>query len=555
VEGAAAEAWKRAQKVINQSKRSENFARYINDPVAFGEEVLGEFYTDDVKNVMHSVRDNIVTIARSATDVGKSHAAARICMWFFSVYPDCKIYLTAAPPVENLKQILWGEILGIVRKRPTIVSGSKVRSLGIYRTPKSFISGVSIPMSGTSAEREAKFSGKHAPQMLFIVDEGDAVPDEVYKGIEGCMSGGEVIRLLIMFNPRAAMGPVYFKERTHQANVIELSAFRHPNVIKGEHVIPGAVTRETTLRRINTWTEPLAQDSPEAHDTFDVPNFLVGKTTTGLDGRLYEPLKSGKRRIIDPAFYYMVLGKYPAQSSHQLISDVWIDNARTRHDAYVSRYGDIPPQGVRPILGLDLAELGVDSNVAIFRWAGYVGKPIMWAGVDPDASATKALDLYLKHRAKMAMVDGTGVGAGVAPAMARRGRSEDVRAVSVKVASKPSPVIKADQGDFNLLRDQLWWALREWRRKDEGAMLPPDPYLLDELRAVEYKVDLKGNIKVTDKDTLRDRLKRSPDRADALCLTFAPFKRPTWVRAGDGKSFSRDSIVTEEQEKELFSSW
>ena len=64
----------------------------------------------------------------------------------------------------------------------------------IIRSDKSFIQGVAIPMSGSPEEREAKFSGKHSPVLIFIVDEGDAVPEEVYKGIEGCMSGGELVK-------------------------------------------------------------------------------------------------------------------------------------------------------------------------------------------------------------------------------------------------------------------------------------------------------------------------------------------------------------------------
>ena len=114
---------------------------------------------------------------------------------------------------------------------------------------------MTIPASGTPAQREAKFSGKHAPNLLFIIDEGDAVPDEVYKGIESCMTGGHA-RLLIMFNPRAEIGEPSRMERDGRASVVHLSAFSHPNLIQGKDVIAGAVTRETTVRRINQWCRP-----------------------------------------------------------------------------------------------------------------------------------------------------------------------------------------------------------------------------------------------------------------------------------------------------------
>jgi hypothetical protein len=64
-------------------------------------------------------------------------------------------------------------------------------------------------------------------------------------------------------------------------------------------------------------------------------------------------------------------------------------------------------------------------------------------------------------------------------------------------------------------------------------MIPPDGLLKEDLLAVDYEVK-NGKIMVTPKEELRRRLKRSPDRGDALALTFAPFSRIRWVRASDG---------------------
>jgi hypothetical protein len=64
------------------------------------------------------------------------------------------------------------------------------------------------------------------------------------------MSGGDA-RLLVMFNPRAELGEAYRMARDGRANVVRLSAMNHPNVLAGEDIIKGAVTRETTVRRIN----------------------------------------------------------------------------------------------------------------------------------------------------------------------------------------------------------------------------------------------------------------------------------------------------------------
>lgn len=489
-----------------------DFQEYQDDPVGFGQDVLGEVFTDEVRTLMNSVRDYPITVARSANATGKTHAAGRIGIWFYKVFPDAQVYTSAAPPESNLKRLLWGEIGGTVAKHSKLFASDSIRSLFIGRSARSFISGVTIPASGTEAQREAKFSGKHAPYLLFIIDEGDAVPDDVYRGIESCMSGGHA-RLLIMFNPRHQSGEVHQMERDGRANVVKLSAFNHPNVVMGDDRIPGAVTRETTIRRINQWCRPVVNGEVADGSCFELPAYLVGLTARSQSGEEYLPLQPGFYKIMDPAFSYMVLGEYPAQGSQQLISREWIAQARSRWDVYVSQHGEIPPVGAYATAGLDVGEFGTDSNVLCFRYGGFVERLIPWSGLDTMETSDRAVNEYRPRKVSAVNVDATGVGAGVAPAMQRQGCTS----IPVKVAS--SPTQKTEQGEFQILRDQLWWSCREWLRTDSGAMLPPDELLIEELQTPTYEIH-RGKIRVMKKDTMREILKRSPDRADSLCLTF-----------------------------------
>jgi len=489
-----------------------DYQKYQSDPIAFGQEVLKETYTDEVRSMMESVRDNIVTVAKSANATGKTHGAARVAVWWFKCFPDSQVYTAAAPPESNLRKLLWGEIGSIIEKHSELFKTEKKSSLHIQRSAQSFLSGVTIPASGTPAQREAKFSGKHAPNLLFIIDEGDAVPDEVYKGIESCMTGGHA-RLLIMFNPRAEVGEPYRMERDGRANVVHLSAFSHPNVVHGKSNIEGAVTRETTVRRISQWCRPLSDGEPPDGECFELPKFLEGEIARDQGGHTYPPLKPGWYKIMDPAFSYMVLGQYPSQASTQLISREWIARARSRWDAYVAKNGEIAPHGTHAIMGQDIGEFGSDYNVACFRFGGFVEQLVVWGGVDTIVSGERAVSEYKSRKVLAANIDGTGVGAGVAPFMRKSGCS----AISVKVASAPTQ--KTELGEFYILRDQLWWACREWLRSDPGAMLPPDENLIEELQIPTYEIR-NGKIRIMQKSVMRELLKRSPDRADALCLTF-----------------------------------
>ena len=296
-------------------------------------------------------------------------------------------------------------------------------------------------------QREAKFSGKHAPHLFFVCDEGDAIPFEVYRAIESCISGGHA-RLLIMFNPRHESGAVYRMIRDDRANVVHLSAFSHPNVVTGCDEIPGAVTRDTTVRRINEWCRPLVGgEEPKNNECFELPDYLVGAVGRSLSGQEYSPLQGGYYRIMEPAFYYMVLGRYPSQASTQLISREWIERARARWDTWVSEHGEVPPHGTPAIMGQDVGEFGADANVACFRYGGFVERMVAWQGVDVLQTGDRAIAEYKGRDVLRVNVDATGVGAGVAPHMQRAG----CVANPVKVAS--SPTITTELGEFHILSE------------------------------------------------------------------------------------------------------
>lgn len=335
-----------------------NFASYVDDPVGFGEDVFGETYTDDIAAVMESVRDYPVTIAESANAVGKTHGSARVVSWWYHTRKSipgayAQVYTAAAPPIENLRDLMWGQIYALTHFYPHVFARESVRAdlrISYLDDPRSFITGVAIPKVGTDKEREAAFSGKHAPYLLFALDEGDAVPEPVYLGIDSCISGGKG-RLLVMYNPRSDRGYVK-KLKDMGANVVRLSAFNHPNVYTGVDIYPGAVTRNKTVDRIHQWTLPAnLAEHVVGYGRFRVPDFLEGVIATDeRNGQPYDPLPGGERVITVPEFSYMVLGVFPGVS-HGSIYDVWLDN----WDDY---YTACKRKDLNSVAVLDAIELG-----------------------------------------------------------------------------------------------------------------------------------------------------------------------------------------------------
>ena len=68
-------------------------------------------------------------------------------------------------------------------------------------------------------------------------------------------------------------------------------------------------------------------------------------------------------------------------------------------------------------------------------------------------------------------------------------------------------------------RAEMWWEMKEFL--EAGCELPKDQRLKDELTCVEYDFTDKGRIRLDRKSDIMEQYGFSPDRADALAMTFA----------------------------------
>lgn len=546
------------EEILKTLTGDNGYVKYQNDPVGFIKDVLGvKNLPQNIAAIAESVRDNRVTIAQSCTGAGKTFCSSALALWMYKCFPGSQVIMTAAPPELNLKEKLWGELSDLILRNKKVFKNDKKNALRISdqidfdkeiedgESSKHAIFGRVIPAAGDKEARKASFSGFHAPYQLFILDEADAIPDEIFIAIEGCMSGS-FARLLCTFNPKRKSGEVYQRIKNGNANVIVLSAFDHPNVITGEDIIPnGPVSRQQTVCRIHDWTEPIREGEEIDTSCFKVPDFLVGCVVEDDAGNKKQPLPGGWRKIHQPQFSYIVLGQYPPQGASQLINETWIDRAVMRWEAYVAANGKNVSNNIKPMIGVDVADEGIDFCCACVKYGGFVKEFVRWRGIDTDLSATKIASLYSDVDAFVALVESDGIGAAIPPKLSRDWywycescnktfydnkifqcptcQKDLIRKVfnSKKLyVSQPSEK-KCSMGKFDKMRDQLWWAVREWLEKDPGAMLPDIKDLREELLAPDFYENVSnGRLKVTDKKELRKRLGRSPDYADSLIMTF-----------------------------------
>lgn len=164
--------------------------------------------------------------------------------------------------------------------------------------------------------------------------------------------------------------------------------------------------------------------------------------------------------------------------------------------------------------GLDVARFGDDSTALAKRAGNVQLEPTReWFGKDTMQTVGLLKLEYDAAREKPAaiLVDVIGIGAGVVD----RGKEIGLPVVGINVAESPSV-----DGQYARLRDELWFAGREWLERRD-CKFADDDALIAELTTAKYSVLSNGKLKVEGKDEMKKRGVASPNRADAWLLTFA----------------------------------
>ncbi len=536
--------WHRRTRQLFRGAEDDPNAIYRNAPEAFFSNRLRVRYiTPKMSEMLHAMLHHEMVIVKSATGTGKSYTLAGAAIWLYKSYKRAGIYTAAASPIDNLRNILWGEIGTFVAHVPELFADDKINDLTIRRAKKEYITGVTIPSRGREADMVTAFSGKHHPDCVAgLFDEGDGVPDPCFTAFEGCLSGGKKRLAVICLNPKKREGYAYSQIIQGRAKVITMDAYSHPNVVSGEDLIPGAVNQPVVVRRLNEWCEPLSPLEEPDENCFVLPAFLDGLIGHSTSGKEYRPLVPGYYRATDDQYWYKIAGEYPPMGMNRLVSETKMMEAVARWQRYMDlNHG--PPEDVVPDMGFDVADTE-DDNALCFRYGSFVDTFVIWSGFDPPYSAKKASEYYHSRGCRQVFVDSIGVGAAIPSLMTGDGKCKHVIAVKV---NEDAPGYSID-GEFDSMRDYAYVQLANWINNDITAMLPDDERLLASLRVLKRVPGPNDRIRVTQKKDMRSLLGFSPDAMEALMLTFIP-------KAFDSGSFPGANVpnrVSREQiEKEL----
>tara|TARA_R110000744_G_scaffold167530_1_gene285004 strand:+ start:1032 stop:2546 length:1515 start_codon:yes stop_codon:yes gene_type:complete len=306
-------------------------------------------------------------------------------------------------------------------------------------------------------ETPEALQGIHARFVLCCVDEASAVHDAVYEAAQGTMSTPGSIFLMIS-NPTRLSG--YFYDSHHRSKV-DWKRFH--------------VTSFDTTRVDQKFVDQIARSYGESSDQYHVK----------------------------------VLGEFPSKDEEALIAKPLITAAFDR---------DIACTGTELIWGVDVGRGGDTSDMCARKgnWA--------WGFKSQNYSDTMQTTGWVKaewdllqpqDRPTAIHVDSIGIGAGVADRLRELG----LPAIDINVSE--SAAMKAI---YLRLRDEMWWKCKSWLESMNVSIRDLEILQQDQLE-LELSTPLAlftstGKNGVETKKQMRQRGYKSPNMADALCMTF-----------------------------------
>jgi len=434
------------------------------DPVDWIEDRLGAVTWSRQRDIARSVREHPRTAVQSAHSTGKSWIAARLAAWWIDSFPIGEAFVfSTAPSQAQIDAILWREL-----RKAHVAAGLPGR-LTAGAHPRWLIGDELVALGRKSAdmanaeEAAASLQGIHARYLLLLIDEASGVPPWVWDAFDS-MATNQHARILAIGNPTDP------ESRFAQVcapgsgwHVEEVSAFCTP-AFTGEDV-PGELADQLVSP---AWVERMRRQWGE-----------------------------GSARWTS-----RVLGRFPDEADDTLISRQWIKAAQERE----------LPAGAPGVFGCDIARSGGDETVIYLNRGGVARLAHRAQGHELMRTTGAIMNLLRDAPAWPAVVDAIGIGAGVFDRLREQGAAA-IGFVASERARRPDRFLNR--------RAEVFWELREAMREGLVDLDRADEELASQLGAIRFSEDSRGRIVIERKADMKKRGVSSPDRADALAMTFA----------------------------------
>lgn len=222
-------------------------------------------------------------------------------------------------------------------------------------------------------------------------------------------------------------------------------------------------------------------------------------------------MESGYKAVLqalpEPLRSQMLKGDFSAgvkDDPWQVIPTEWVRQAQ-------ARWRPDGKSGPMDALGCDPARGGDDRTAICSRYGDWFSEVQTYPGGEtPDGPAVAALCVANVRDEAPIHVDVIGIGSSVVDHLSK------LHVVAVNGSEKAKGTDETGNLRFVNRRAELWWKMREaLDPRTSQVALPPGDDLLAELTAPKFSVQGRG-IQVEPKDKIKERLSRSPDKAEAV---------------------------------------
>jgi hypothetical protein len=448
-----------------------------DDPARFAHTVLGDSgFWSKQREVCESVVRYGTTLVPAGNSVGKSYVAARIVLWFLLTRPDSVVF-TTGPSQGQLLKILWGEIREAIA-RSRIPLGIEPRG----HAPVALALDHRWYAIGHVSNKIENATGMHREHLLVLVDEGSGVAEQAYEAAWSLSPS----RIVVFGNPLHPHGR--FHELCRKA--------------EEEREDPG---RDTNLIRIPSTSSP---------------HIDLERSTVGLADRGF--LVRNRRDYGEGSIWWLshVLAQFPDVTTETLVPPDWADlAARTLH-----------AKGGHARTAIDIAGgEGGDNHVVLtrddnglldLRWSRD------WSAEQLAVQVRESTSTHHVHPARVSFDKG-GVGwdfgarlaaVGLGDARPYFGGKKVKKGINLRSAASRELRYRLDPlrtvtTPGGLIVKQPPFSFRPDRPEWYREIRPDLVGILRFLKGDDYHLELSAD--------MRDRLKRSPDFADALIQSFA----------------------------------
>lgn len=382
-----------------------------------------------------------------------------------------------------------------------------------------------IEFGGCEFEQD-KQRYKGDPHDLIVFDEGSDFLESQFRFIIGWNRSavkGQRCRVVVTSNPPTTAAGLWVIK--YWAAWLDSN---HPNP-----ALPGELRWYTTVNGEDTEV-----DGPGPHTIEGEAEPIYARS------RSYIPARLSDNPDLARTNYASVLASLPEElrrayrdgdfsvgqkdDDFQVIPTAWIEAAQQRWNERA------PHRMMMTAMAVDVAPGGGDQRVIAIRYGGWFAPLVAERQVDKTGRLTAAeVVKYRRDRCPVIVDLGGGWGGDALIALKDNG----IEVVAFNGVVSVSTRTRDGKIKFKNKRAEAIWRMREaLDPSQEGGSvvaLPPDPELKADLAAYQWTLTTDG-ILIGDKQKMRERLGRSPDKGDAvvMCLSEGERAIERMLRAG-----------------------